>query len=689
MATDWAKKQDEPVNPPQKTPTRNEEAHLKVIRDRFAAADSKDSNERDKAEQDLLFLDGEEQWDAYVRQVREDDKRPCITVNKLPTFLDQIVGEQRQNRASIKCIGVDSVSDPEVADIFTGLIRNIEVTSKAKEAYDTAYECAAACGRGWIKVVTEYCGQDVFDQHILIKRVGNPFVVYWDPSASEYDLNDGWYMFESEAIPRDEFKERFPDAQVMDFEELPADKQPWFEDECVRIANYYEKELEEVMIYLREDGIVTREDPGKNSTVKKRKAKVPKISHYLVTGLEIIEGPNKWASRYFPLIPVWGKELNINGERRMRGLVRNAQDSQRMYNYFRSAAVESVALAPKSPFILTPEQIANHEDEWQTSHHKAWPYLLYNHEEGQPPPQRQYPEPLNTAIAAEVQISNQDMRDTTNVQEASLGMVSNERSGAAIEARKSQGDRGAFPFQDNLARAQEQVGRVLVDLIPTIYDTNRIVRVLGEDGTERFVPVNVKAPELQATQARMGGRPMNGRVNAMTQVLNDLTVGKYDVVVTTGPSVSTRRQEAANSLISLANAIPQAGPIISDMIVQNLDIPHAQRLAKRLKKTVPPQLLDPGELEEGELPPPPDPMQDPQVVLKLKELALKEKDLRIKSVEAMSKAILNIAKAEGVEAGQQIQLYTSYVQAIEKLAEKEIQMMGPQQQGPPQGQGGM
>ena len=676
----------EKPDPVKRTQSQKELDKLAFIRERFSKAEEADFTERQRAEDDLLFVDGEDQWDPFIRKNREDDNRPCITINKLSTFVDQVVGDQRQNRPCIKAIGVDSKADPKIAEIITGIIKNIEVTSNAEDAYDTAFECAVVCGRGFLRIVTEYAGVDQFDQDIKIKRIANPFTVYLDPNSDELDLSDAEFAFISETLSRDEFKNRFPDAQLVDFTDLPLDAKAWYTADTVRVAEYFEKTIEKKTIYLKNDGTVTDKDPGKNNTKNQREAEIPKIQSYFVSGLEIIDGPHDWPSKFFPIVPVWGKELNVNGERRTRGLVRHAQDAQRMYNYFRSAAVETVALAPKSPFVMEETQIGVHAKKWQSSNIKAWPYLLYKHVDGVPPPQRQYPEPMNSAIAGEVMTSDQDMRDTTGLQHASLGMVSNERSGKAIEARRAEGDRGTFPFVDNLTRAMKQVGRVIVDLIPTIYDHDRVVRIRGEDGVDQFAPVNVTAQEMPQVQQQIKGKPvMMGAIHPETQVLNDLTVGKYDVVVTVGPSYATQRLEAANSMIAFAGAVPNAAPVMADLMASTMDWPGAEKIAKRLKKTIPPHLLDPSEMEEGGPPPQPDPMNDPKVALEMVKLQLKERELALKEVEVMSRAALNIAKAEGVEKGQQLDLYMKHLDFIKTRAEQQTKAL-PQGQPTPQGE---
>lgn len=659
---------------------KTDEVILQEAQERYEWASSADFDEREKARKDLRFLDGEDQWDQRIRKVREDDNRPCLVINKLPSMLDGIVGEQRMNRPSIKCIPVDSGSDPELADVLTGLIRNIEVTSDAENAYDTAFECAAACGRGLFRVRVDYAGPDIFEQDIIIEPVKNPFLFYWDPLAKKSDKSDARYMFLAEEIPREEFKRRFPQAEEVDYDTLTSGQKDayrgWYTEDTVRVAEYFRKKIEKKTIYLLQNGTVTEEKPELEEPVQTREVEANTIEWYLLSGSEVLEGPIKHQGTMYPLVPVWGKELNIDGETRMRGLIRHAQDPQRMYNYFRSTTVETVALSPKAPFLLTPEQIAGHEVQWKNAHEKTYPYLLYNDEEGQGRPQREYPQAMSTALANEVAIADQEMRDTTSRQKANLGMESNEKSGRAIEARAREGDVGSFPFVDNLSRAMRHAGKVIIDLIPKVYDTERILRIQGEDGSSQFVPVNVDMNGPQSVLQKIpGGNGANYPQvpDPVNQILNNLTIGKYDVVVTVGPSYSTQRQEAADAMMGFLHAMPQAAPIIADLVASAMDWPGADKIASRLKKMVPPELLDKDEIDEDRPEQQKGPALDPKIALEMVKAELKERELKIKELEGMTKAMLNIAQAEGVEAGTQIQAYQAYVQSV-------LQSLGQQQQ---------
>ncbi len=570
---------------------------IEEIRDRFKEAFDAVSIAYDEMIDDLNFLNGK-QWPDDLQKEREADGRPCLTINKLPTFADQVAGDMRMNSPSLKIKPVDSRADPETAEVLTGLIRNIEVQSNAEAAYDTAAESAVQCGKGTFRIVTEYADDDVFEQDIRIKRVKNPFTVYWDPGANEWDKSDADWAFITERISRDEYERLYPKATFMDAEGGKDRDAQWGVDKTVRVAEYFKKVPEnKTLMLLREPTTGQERVSTENSegweVINQRTVKTHKIVWCKTNGREILDGPNDWPGKLIPIIEVWGKELNIEGKSIYRGIVRFAKDSQRLYNYSRSHGAEVTSLAPKSPFLVTAKQIGNYQAKWDQAHKKNFPYLPYDIDQTAPPPVRQPPISANTGITQEILVSDQEMHDTTGLQLSNLGKKSNERSGKAIRARAREGDVANFAYYDNLARGLTYAGKVLLDLIPKIYDTARIVRILNDEGSDAFVPIN---------------QPLQ-RPDGRGQIF-DLTVGKYDVVVTIGPSYSTQREEAADSMMTFLQAVPDAGPLIADLVAKNMDWPGASEFEKRLKALLPPGIAagDGGQPPPPPQPPPPDPL---------------------------------------------------------------------------------
>ena len=592
----------------------NKDEVVSEIRKRFSEAYDAEEDNYTKAIEDLEFLDGN-QWPDDIKKQREVDGRPCLVLNKIATYADQIIGDVRMNAPSIKVKGVDSGADPKTAEIMTGLIRNIEVQSNADIAYDTAGESCVNCGIGAFRIVTEYSDDETFNQDIKIKRIKNPFTIYWDPAATEWDKSDARYCFVTEKISLDEFKRQYPDAGLLSFPDS-RDRDPnWGDDKNIRIVEYFRKIPIERKLYLiqNEDGqkTVATSRPNDHSwkVMQERETEGYKIEWYKANQSEILEGPTEIPGRYIPVVMVYGKELNIEGRTVYRGIIRNAKDSQRLYNYSRSTGAEIVSLAPKAPWVVTKNMISNYQVIWDNAHKRSYPYLPYDADTANPQlmPKRSDPIVMNTGIQAEIAAADQELRDTTGLQQANLGMKSNEKSGRAILARQKEGDVANFPFYDNLARAIRHAGRILVDLIPKIYDTPRVVRILGEGDQEDMVPINQPFPQQLP----------NGNV---IQAIFDLTMGKYDVVVTVGPSYTTQREEASAAMMDFMQAAPQMAPLMADILAKNLDWPGAKEIETRMKAMLPPQLQ--AAIGGGNGPPQPQ-QPDPAMLLEMRDRASK------------------------------------------------------------------
>lgn len=585
---------------------------LKEIKDRFKESYDAWDNNYTEAINDLNFYAGD-QWPSNVKSDREADGRPCLVINKIPTFGDQVIGDIRQNEPSIKVKPVDSKSDPKTAEIITGLIRNIEAQSDAEIAYDTAAESAVICGIGAFRIGTHYCNDDVFEQDIEILRIKNPFTIYWDPAAQKWDKSDARYCFVTEKIARDEFEVTYPNASLMSFQGGKDNDQYWGDDKNIRVVEYFKKEKVKKTVYMMQSGdkvFTTDMKPDQDKlgpgwqTINTREVDSYKITWYKATQAEILEGPTDWPGKHIPICMVYGKELNIEGRTEYRGVTRFAKDPQRLYNYSRSHGAEVISLAPKAPYLVTMKQIANYQSIWDKASQKNFPYLPYDVDPSNPTiiPTRSEPISANTGINNEIMIADQELHDTTGLQQASLGKKSNEKSGKAIIARQREGDVANFAYYDNLGRAIKYGGKVILDLIPKIYDTPRIIRILNEDGSDKLVPINTQLPPPEQGQD--------------IPPIYDLTVGKYDVVVSIGPSYSTQREESVDSMMAFLQAIPQMGPLIGDLIAKNMDWPGASEIEKRLKLLLPPALQG----DDGQPPPvAPQPPPDPLAILAQKK----------------------------------------------------------------------
>lgn len=606
---------------------------LKLALERFEEAYQFERDNIEAGLSDLAAVNGD-QWDAAERESRALAGRPCVTINRLPQFANQIIGDVRQNKPSVKVSPVDDLADKEVAEILSGQIRHIENASDATAIYATAAEEAVNGGIGAFRIVTDYSSEDTFDQDIFIKPIRGALVsVLFDPAAKDLCKRDAGYVFVVNTIPLASFKERWPDANTSGFDgsdlSAYASTRGWYSVDTVRVAEYWVKRPKKRTFLLLSDGR-TIEAPEKDlrerfiaalaqeglSVVRYRDSDCHEVVRYLISGRELLEDAAIWPGKHIPIIPVLGIESHNGNRVTRRSLVRFAIEPQKLYNFWASALNEAVDNAPKAPFIATPDQIIGFEDQWKNANRKNYPYLLANPDSKTGAmPQRQPPPPLPASMTALLQIADADIQATTGIYKSALGAPSNETSGKAINARQRESDVGTFQFIDNLARSIKYCGEQLVDLIPRVYDTERTIRILGDDDSEKLARINRTVID-----------PATGK----QRVINDVTTGKYDVTVSVGPSYSTKRQESVEGMMAALQTNPQLWQIAGDLIVKNFDWPGADQLAERLKKTLPPGMVE----QEEE----PDPAAQQAMQAKAKEASLIEAKMTAEIEQAQAEA---------------------------------------------------
>ncbi len=545
---------------------------------RFKLSEDAESDMRKEALDADKFRIGDAQWPSNIKTTRDFDQKPCLTINKTAPAIRQVTNDARKNRPQTKIspTGDGSVS---TAKILEGVVRHIQTDSNSDVAIDRAFDQSVTGGWGYFRVLTEYADDASFDQEIKIKQIRNRFTVYADPFCKEPDQSDSRWYFVIEDMDKDEFKKLYPKANASsyDFATLGSNLSGWMTDKSVRIAEYWRVEEETKKSYLLPDGSTSDNLPDGVKAVKERDVVTKKVCQYKITGVDVLE-TNEWAGKYIPIIRVIGEDNDIDGKRIIRGMTHDMMDSQRIYNYYSTAQVELVALAPKSPWVIAAGQIEGFEKVWETANRANHSHLPYTpitiNGTLAPPPQRQTAEPPIQAMAMVTRQASDDMKATSGIYDANLGAQGNETSARAIVARQHQGDTSNFHFVDNLSRSLRFLGLILLDLIPKIYDTKRIVRIINEDLSHGQV---VNAPGEQQD-------PVKG--------IFDLTVGKYDVVVDTGPSYNTKRKETAQNMSDIIQAFPQIMQVGGDLLVKSMDWPGAEDLAVRLKKMLPPQLQD-------------------------------------------------------------------------------------------------
>ena len=537
---------------------------------RFLAAQEAESTWRASSLDDFKFVAGD-QWDYAIAQQRDRDFRPVLTMNRLRQFRRMVTNEQRQQRPSIQVNPVGEGSDIQTAEIFQGIIRHIEINSHADIAYDAAFEHMITGGFGYWRIITDYANDDSDDLEIFIKRIKNPFSVYFDPRCEEPDYSDALFCFVVDDIPKELYREEYPNSELASMEDWTAIGHGipgWIKKETARIAEYFYVEL------------VPQKRPGRERTFIQRKIHWAKIN-----AIEILkkgEVPGNWIT----VIPVLGDDQMIDGKRDLVGLIRDSKDPQKQYNYFISASTETIALAPKSPTVIAEGQIEGHETEWEQSNRRNFATLTYKpiSVAGQPvpPPQRNAAEPPIMAMATMVRQADNDLKATTGIYDASLGQQGPEQSGKAVLARQKQSDIANLGFTDNLARSLRFTGRILVDMIPEVYDQARVQRIIQPDGVVKHVGVYNSQTTDKPDFMELPG----------VSAIYDIGNGSYDVSVSVGPSYQSKRQEAVASQLALVQSFPQIMQVAGDLIIRNMDWPGAGEIADRMKKLLPAVLQD-------------------------------------------------------------------------------------------------
>jgi len=511
---------------------------IQDIMDRFDEALEADRDNREDALDDLQFIAGE-QWPAEIKADREANGRPMLTINQMPQFVRQVTGDIRQANPAIDVIPGDGDASDDMADMLSGLIRGVEYQCDASSIYERAAESAASCGMGAFRT---YYKQTNRGNEIVIEGISNPFAVYWDPLAKDPTRKDARFCFVTDKMGLEEFKEVYPKADVSPFESGDVTRQydSWFSDENVTVAEYWEK-------------------------------KGGRVFWSKVSGVEVLEGPIEFPGDYIPIVAVVGEEMHL-GDRVIRtSVIRHAKDSQRLYNYSRTAQAEVIALQPKMPYLVTARQIEGYEAWWNTANTANRPYLPYQPDQLAPPPKREQPPVASSGLMQEIMIAADEMKSTTGIYKAALGESSGEKSGIAIQQRQRESDISTSIYVDNLSKSIAQCGRVVVGLIPFVYDTTRLVRTMQPDGSARMVEFNT---------------PIQTPVGPM--YANDPSFGSFDVRIKTGPSYSTQKQESVEHMLEFVRAFPAAGEIAGDLVARNMDWPGADELAERLAKMLPP-----------------------------------------------------------------------------------------------------
>ena len=617
------------------------EDFLKDMREDYKLDLQADDHNRLEAIDDKKFTAGE-QWDAKVLQHRQG--LPNLVINTIPQFTAQLVGDWRQSRNAVKVLPSED-GDIEVASVRGDLIRSIEYKSRADRVYDNAFESAVQCGDGAFRVAVDYSNDDVFDQEICIKPIDDALSVVWDRMSIDPTGRDARHVFVDDSVPTREFNRKWPDAKPDELSQNTRNScivDGWLEESMVRVTEYWRMIERDRLLGLFEDGSVHVIEADKmdelfekhGQPIKTRISPCLYAQMHLVTGWTILDGPYEYKLNRIPVVRMTGRVVNINGKRTRYGLVRFMKDPARLRNFWRSVAAEQLGYAPKAQWIAPESAVEGREEIFRKAHLSRDPLMVYN-DGAEAPPQRVEPPAPQMALLNEAQVNTQDMKDVTGIHDASLGIRSNETSGRAIMARQKEGDVAAITFYDNGNAAILETGDIINQLIPVIYDSTRIVRIIGEDEAPKLVKINDK------------GDPSSP----------DLSVGKYDVALTSGTSYTTRRAEAAQAMMEAVQVWPNLIGIAGDIIAKAQDWPGAEKLAERLKKTIPQELLDEDERDPNAVP-----QIDPQQV---QEMQMELQTLQQENQKMKMDREIDMEKLE-------IDRYNAETQRIRALSDHEV-----------------
>jgi portal protein len=603
----------------------DKEKFIALARKRFQQASDDEKLLRQEAEVDLKFVAGD-QWNPALKQQRENAGRPALTFPRCHTFVQQVSNEARQNKPQIKFAPDDEAGDEDTAEVYEGLARHIQYASTAQVAYETAVEYSAGGSFGYFRFLTKWCENDDF-QELCIDPVLDPFAVYGILVPACFN-REPKFAFVVEDIPKEEFEALYPDSAIVEagWDEAGKEAPGWVGTETCRVAEYW---------YCTEEKVEG-----------KRKPKT--IVHYCkMTGMEVLPKTETiWPGYCIPIIPVLGKTMILKGKPIIQSVVRHQRGAQEMINYAKTRIAETLATSPISPFMVARGQIAKGDKKWENLNTQVYPYLEYDAVDvlgkPAPPPQRQTFEPPVAALSGFVAQEIDDMKATTGIFDASLGQKSNEQSGQAILRRQQQSNMTTMHFMDNLGRAFQKGGDIMADVIPKIYDTERMIRILGEDEAPKIQKINAPYEE--------NGKQRHYKVGGEN-------AGKYHVIVTMGRAFSTKRMESFDMMSQVLQGNPQLLPMIGDIFFRNSDLAGADQLAERFKKMLPPNLQD----QDSD---------DPEAKLQALQAQLQQAGTHLQAINAYAQQLEKEKEGKVIEQQAKIQ-----ITQLQELSKQEIVKM--------------
>jgi hypothetical protein len=663
---------------------KEEKKILELARKRFDRSVEAFNKVYKKAIEVLTFKYGE-QWPADQKKQREDAKRPALTVNSMSRFSNLVCGEMRRNKVQIKIAPSNSKGSKANAEIKAGLIKTIEYKSEAETIYDHAGKMLVDCGFAAGRVLSRYTEdeEDPFLQELYFESIDNPFSVHPDPNAKDSRFySNGEYFFIDTPMTKEDFIEEYGKDALSDFEgDKPegTEMERWYDDEKIIVREYFYKEyssktmvqlsdgrameLNEAKAHIEktlnaltdakadqdakrkdsvEAGVAFDESPIDLNDIpeilNEREIKTPHVKWLKITSRRILEA-SEWPGSIIPVAFSTGEYTNIKGERFYDGLFKDAIDPQKLINNSYSSLWEIISLMPKSPWQASAKMIEGYEDDYLSANAENFPLLKHRADAdfpGQKPTQTNVGQ-MPVAMFQILQENKQNMKDAVGMYNADVGDQGPEVSGKAILARQAPSDTSTFVYHDNRAGFVAQIGKIANDAIPFFYDTERDVRIRGFNGKDSTVPINTTARKTKSAidedPQRYSGIDKKALKKALDKGVdtpfNDITTGKYDVVVMTGPAYQTQRQEAAENILNIAKIAGSTHPADLWHLVSTLDFPGAEEWAETVRKRVPPGMLPEEEDAEPAQPQPP----TPEDILNMKKIDLETQKSKTEEVK--------------------------------------------------------
>jgi hypothetical protein len=668
-------------------PAETDEEIWQECAERLRIAEEAESTNRLLAIEDLEFADGQ-QWPDDLYNMRKVQRRPALTINHTGTLVRRVVNNMKEQRPRIKVHPTGDGVQIEDARVASGLIRHVETRSTASVAYDTAGESAVRIGWGYLRILGEYQDEMSFDQELRIKPVRNTLTGYIDPSSEMPDGSDmEWFIF-SDKMSRQDFKRRYPNEQLADWLMGAGgdSHRYWLTKTQVRIAEYYRIKKTKDTLYELSDGRTMLKSAYRKqqhafdlagiSVRRDRPTERRQVQWFRINGVTVID-KRDLPGRYVPVVRVEGNVLDLNGDVRRKGMIRDLKDPARMFNYWETAKTEKLALSSKAPWVAAEGQLDGHP-EWDDANQKPYSVLKYKVVMGNdgitpmplPPPQRQAAVEVEAGFSEAAQSAGRNLMMVAGMpHEPGQDTPGTVVSGVALRRRQALSDISHMQYYDNQTLAIAQVGRILLDLFPHYYSSQRMQRIIGEDGVPEMIEIN------QPTQVSP----------SVIQIKNNMGVGKYDVVMDTGPGYETKRLEAAEGMVDLLKT-PMGEPAVKvagDVIMRSFDFPGAQDIADRMMPTTPAGLSKAmaglPKQAQGIITAMQQQLQQAQGMIRQLQLEIKYKS----GIEQMKQKgetdrthMESITKAHDTDTRAHTEIQKAHIQANAGLAETEITAAG-------------